>query len=431
MSILPYAAQRASGKDLGMQQNSQIRIDVLLFDGFDELDAIGPYEVLRNAFDDVTLTSLGGPERITAAHGAVFQTERQPGEQIDWLIVPGGGWTRRPAKGAWAEAQRGDLPALIRSRHQSGAAIASVCSGALLLAAAGLLDGQSATTHADDIADLRRTGAQIIDGARVVDNGNIITSAGVTSGLDLALWLVERLAGPAVAAAVSKETEYERRFHVWTTERPEPARPDSLVASTGSAAPRPNDRGHPSGYGARSGAAVRHTTGERGLNEGRNEMASRTGSAIWTGDLATGSGQLTVGESAWTSAYSGSSRLHGVLPGFDEGPGTNPEELLAAAHAACFNMALSFALTEAGFEPPRSLGTRARVHLRYLNGAPTIQQIDLETEGDVEGIDDASFRERAEEARTGCIVSRALAGVEQVTVAARLRSKAPGAYATP
>jgi osmotically inducible protein OsmC len=94
-------------------------------------------------------------------------------------------------------------------------------------------------------------------------------------------------------------------------------------------------------------------------------------------------------------------------------------------------MALSFALTEAGFEPPRSLGTRARVHLRYLNGAPTIQQIDLETEGDVEGIDDASFRERAEEARTGCIVSRALAGVEQVTVAARLRSKAPGAYATP
>src|SRR5438874_441925 len=104
-------------------------------------------------------------------------------------------------------------------------------------------------------------------------------------------------------------------------------------------------------------------------------MATRNGSARWSGDLKTGSGELTVGERAWTSAYSGPSRLHGVLPGFEASAGTNPEELLAAAHEACFNMALSYALTEAGLAPPRSVQTRARAHLRNVGGAPTIQQI--------------------------------------------------------
>jgi lipoyl-dependent peroxiredoxin len=150
-------------------------------------------------------------------------------------------------------------------------------------------------------------------------------------------------------------------------------------------------------------------------------MATRNGSAKWTGDLQTGTGELTVGDGAWTAAYSGSSRLHGVLPGFDAGAGTNPEELLAAAHAACFNMALSYALTEAGFTP-RRLQTQARVHLRQVDGAPTIQQIDLETEGDVPGLDQAGFRERAEEAKTGCIISRALGAVEEINLSARLVS---------
>jgi lipoyl-dependent peroxiredoxin len=151
-------------------------------------------------------------------------------------------------------------------------------------------------------------------------------------------------------------------------------------------------------------------------------VAARNGSATWIGDLKTGSGELTVGEGVWTATYSGSSRLHGVLPGFDEGPGTNPEELLAAAYAACFNMALSFALTEAGLAPPRLVQTRARVHLRYVGGAPTIQQIDLETEGDVPGLDQDGFRERAEEAKRGCIISRALGGVEQINLSATLVS---------
>jgi lipoyl-dependent peroxiredoxin len=147
-------------------------------------------------------------------------------------------------------------------------------------------------------------------------------------------------------------------------------------------------------------------------------MATRNGSATWAGDLKTGSGELTVGENAWTSAYSGS-RLHGVLPGFENGPETNPEELLAAAHAACFNMALSYALTEAGLDP-RAIHTQARVHLRNVGGAPTIQQIDIETEGEVPGLDQDGFRARAEEAKNGCIISRALGGVEQINLVARL-----------
>jgi lipoyl-dependent peroxiredoxin len=151
-------------------------------------------------------------------------------------------------------------------------------------------------------------------------------------------------------------------------------------------------------------------------------MAGRIGSAKWLGDVRTGAGELTVGEHAWTGAYSGSSRFGGVLPGFGDGAGTNPEELLAAAHAACFTMALSLALTEGG-SSPRLLHTQAKVHLRFIDGAPRIQQIDLTTEGDVPGLDEPVFRERAEEAKRSCIISRALSGVEQINVVARLAAQ--------
>jgi len=141
-------------------------------------------------------------------------------------------------------------------------------------------------------------------------------------------------------------------------------------------------------------------------------MATRNGSARWEGDLKGGSGQLTVGDGAWRGDYSFASR-------FEEGEGTNPEELLAAAHAACFSMALSNMLAEHGHEP-RSVETTARVHLRNVDGAPTIQRIDLETVGDVPSIDEDHFREHAEEAKAGCPVSRALAAVQEVELTARL-----------
>jgi lipoyl-dependent peroxiredoxin len=141
-------------------------------------------------------------------------------------------------------------------------------------------------------------------------------------------------------------------------------------------------------------------------------MATRNGSARWNGDLASGSGQVTVGERAWTGNYSYASR-------FEDGAGTNPEELIAAAHAGCFSMALCSTLSGAG-HTPRSIETTARAHLRLVDGMPTIQQIELETKGDVPGLDPDGFRELADRAKRVCAVSRALRGVSQITVSATL-----------
>lgn len=155
-------------------------------------------------------------------------------------------------------------------------------------------------------------------------------------------------------------------------------------------------------------------------------MATRNGSATWHGDLMTGSGELTVGEAAWTAGYS-FSRFSGVLPNAPaDGAGgttTNPEELLAASHAACFSMALSLNLTQAG-TPPRSIDTTARVHLRVVEGIPTIQRVDLETVADAPGVDERQLRELAEQAKDTCIISRALAGVQEITLNAALGSDA-------
>jgi osmotically inducible protein OsmC len=141
-------------------------------------------------------------------------------------------------------------------------------------------------------------------------------------------------------------------------------------------------------------------------------MATRNGSATWKGNLQEGSGRLTVGDGAWEGGYSFSSR-------FEEGEGTNPEELLAAGHAACFAMALSHAMAEAGHDP-RSVTATAKAHLRNVDGAPTIAKIELETEGDVPGMDEAEFQRFAEEAKRDCVVSRALAGVGEMELTAKL-----------
>jgi osmotically inducible protein OsmC len=141
-------------------------------------------------------------------------------------------------------------------------------------------------------------------------------------------------------------------------------------------------------------------------------MATRNGSAEWKGDLKGGSGTVTVGEGVFEGQYSFASR-------FEEGEGTNPEELLGAAHASCFAMALSLLLTEEG-HPPDSVRARARVQLRNVDGLPTIARIELEVEGSVPGIDEDAFRGFAEKAKAGCPVSRALAGVPEIELSARL-----------
>jgi osmotically inducible protein OsmC len=141
-------------------------------------------------------------------------------------------------------------------------------------------------------------------------------------------------------------------------------------------------------------------------------MATRNGSAEWRGDLKGGNGKLTIGDGVFEGAYSFSSR-------FEEGEGTNPEELIAAAHAACFSMALANIMAEHG-HPAESVRTTAKVHLGQGDAGPTIQRIDLTTEGRVPGIDQQHFAEHAEEAKAGCPVSRALAAVQEITLDAKL-----------
>lgn len=142
-------------------------------------------------------------------------------------------------------------------------------------------------------------------------------------------------------------------------------------------------------------------------------MAVQSASAEWNGGLKDGSGKMRVGTGAFEGPFSFVSR-------FETGPGTNPEELIGAAHAGCFSMALAAALQRAG-HAPTSIKTDAKVHLGTSDAGPTITQIELAVEGSVPGIDQAKFQEFAEGAKKGCVVSRALAGVSNVTLQATLK----------
>jgi osmotically inducible protein OsmC len=135
------------------------------------------------------------------------------------------------------------------------------------------------------------------------------------------------------------------------------------------------------------------------------------GSAEWKGDVPTGNGTFTAGDTI-SGEYSFKSR-------FQDGPGANPEQLIAAAHASCFSMALSNILAQAG-SPPDSVRTDATVSLRRVDGTPTITSVNLVTVGQVPGVDEAKFQEYAQTAKAGCPVSRALAGVPEITLTATL-----------
>ncbi len=167
-----------------------MKVEIVLFEGFDELDAIVPFEVLRNAalIDgadiEVKLVTLDGAEEVTAAHGLRVRPDGRLGERPDVLIVPGGGWNNHAPQGAWAEFQRGELPAAIARLHQAGATVAAVCTGGMLVAAGGLTKGRPAVTHHLALEELRDTGAEVVE-ARIVDDGDLVTAGGVTSGLDL------------------------------------------------------------------------------------------------------------------------------------------------------------------------------------------------------------------------------------------------------
>ena len=141
---------------------------------------------------------------------------------------------------------------------------------------------------------------------------------------------------------------------------------------------------------------------------------ARTATAVWRGDLQGGDGTMALGSGAWEGAYTYKSR-------FEEGTGSNPEELIGAAEAGCFTMQLSSQLAQAG-HTPESVRTEARVDLRNVDGKPTIASIRLTTTARVPGLDDETFQRSAAEAKEGCIISRALASVPEITLDATLES---------
>jgi osmotically inducible protein OsmC len=142
-------------------------------------------------------------------------------------------------------------------------------------------------------------------------------------------------------------------------------------------------------------------------------MPTRTSDATWHGSLREGHGHMRFGGGAYDGAYTWNSR-------FSDGGGTNPEELLAAAHAGCFSMALSGDLVKAGYKP-NDIRTTAEVHMEQVSGSWTITLIELTTGADVPGIDKATFAKIADGAKQGCPVSRALAAVK-ITLDATLKT---------
>jgi osmotically inducible protein OsmC len=138
----------------------------------------------------------------------------------------------------------------------------------------------------------------------------------------------------------------------------------------------------------------------------------RSARAEWNGNLTAGKGRISLESGAFDGNYDFRSRFEG-------GKGTNPEELIAAAHAGCFSMALAHGLTSAGHAPTR-ITTTARVRIEKKEGAFVIPLIELETEGDVPGIDDETFQQQVQTAKKGCPVSKALAGPEIRLTSARL-----------
>ena len=190
-----------------------MNIDIILFDGHDELDVLGPFEVFKmaevaGADLHVRRVTRISQSIVTASHGTCYEPDGAYRLGADVVLVPGGGWIDRD-RGVWRETQKGGWAPLLQEAAWEGALMTSVCTGALLLAHAGIIGTRPATTHRLAWDDLAATGARVVK-SRVVDDGNLVTSGGVTCGIDMALWLVERGFGRRLADGIAEGIEYRR-----------------------------------------------------------------------------------------------------------------------------------------------------------------------------------------------------------------------------
>ncbi|HDR8095210.1 TPA: DJ-1/PfpI family protein [Bacillus cereus] len=198
-----------------------MKIQIVLFDGFGELVSFAPFEVLKRAIEEgapftVELVSSVQKQEVTISFGITVKLHDflRMDNRPDLLIVPGGGWNHKAEHGARKQAELGTLTETIREMHNEGTIVAGVCTGGMLLAASGILNDKKATMHHLAQSEMSEYGAEFLP-YRIVDQGDIITVRGVTSGIDLALWVIEKFASPKIAAAVEYRMEYERRGVVW------------------------------------------------------------------------------------------------------------------------------------------------------------------------------------------------------------------------
>ncbi|TWD80156.1 DJ-1/PfpI family protein [Kribbella amoyensis] len=193
-----------------------MRIEIVVFDGVDELDVLGPFEVWSLAAGrselEVALVGLDGPVEVTGHHGLQFKAPAGLGEPSA-VFVPGGGWLNRAERGSWAEARRGVLPARLAELAPRLDWIGAVCTGSMLLAEAGLVKGRAATTNRNAWAEFEEFGPRLKQN-RVVDDGTLVTAGGITSGIDLALHIVERELSAELADGVAASMEYTRNRDV-------------------------------------------------------------------------------------------------------------------------------------------------------------------------------------------------------------------------
>ncbi|HYO00572.1 MAG TPA: DJ-1/PfpI family protein [Mycobacterium sp.] len=195
-----------------------MRIEILVFDGFDALDVVAPWEVFARAAAigpglEVALVRMGGPNAVFAANGLQVHVAEELGTP-DAVLVPGGSWVEAADTGVSREIRRGMLPRAIADLSTSVRWVASVCTGSLLLGAAGILRDRNATSNHAALEELSQYGA-IVRKNRVVDDGNVVTSGGVTAGIDMALWLVERELDAETAHAVARAIAYPVPSDVW------------------------------------------------------------------------------------------------------------------------------------------------------------------------------------------------------------------------
>lgn len=195
-----------------------VRVAVPVFPGFEELDAIGPFEVFGLAAQcglpvSVRVVAAGGVGAIEGFHGLKIADAGPLTDAFDWVIVPGGAWLAGRRDGVRLAIEDGELPRWIAGMHRGGATIGAVCTGAFVIEAAGLLAGRKATTHHLAFGGLRDLGVDVVED-RVVDAGSVLTAGGVSSGLDLALWMIERHFGSEAAARIGDVMEYRRQGSV-------------------------------------------------------------------------------------------------------------------------------------------------------------------------------------------------------------------------